>query len=65
MKIKNAVTLPCAACDGKATFTAEGERPTFFHTIPYCRRFDETNDVDSLLRYWKDCVAKDEAQKRK
>jgi hypothetical protein len=57
-KITEQVTLPCAGCSGRATFTPEGERPTFFHTVPYCERFDRVHSIDDLFAYMRDCFAK-------
>ncbi len=52
------LTLPCVGCTGKVTFSVETERPTFFHTMPYCKRFDATNTADDLIVYMRDCGAK-------
>lgn len=53
-------TIRCCACRGYVTFQSPtdepGDRPTFFHTIPYCKRFDETNTADGIIQYMRDCV---------
>lgn len=56
--VRQQVTLPCCDCDGKVTFVipeAEGDRPTFFHTMPPCARFDSTNTADAVIQYFRDC----------
>lgn len=58
--VEEAVTLRCCACSGKVTFEAPkadaASRPTFFHTMPYCERFDRTNTTEELLQYIRDCA---------
>lgn len=51
------IQLPCCACTGKVSFgTPETTtHPTFFHTMPYCKRFDATNTQDELVNYIRDC----------
>jgi hypothetical protein len=51
------ITLPCCACDGKVSFATPETttNPTFFHTIPYCKRFDDTNTTDDVVQYLRDC----------
>jgi hypothetical protein len=56
--INNSVTLPCSGCDGNATFTPEGERPTFFHTMPMCDRFNRVNSIAELTEYMRECFKK-------
>jgi hypothetical protein len=59
------VTIRCCACKGMVTFKAprENDRPTFFHTMPYCERFDQTNTADAVIQYFRDCVTADNARK--
>ena len=58
--IEKSVTVRCCACAGQVTFEEPGEeadsRPTFLHTMPYCSRFDQTNTVDDIIKYMRDCV---------
>lgn len=51
-------TLPCCACAGKVSFAdpETTENSTFFHTMPYCVRFEATNTGADLVQYLKDCV---------
>lgn len=58
MKVKNSTTLPCSGCAGSATFTPDGERPTFFHTMPLCDRFNKVNTVVELTEYMRECFKK-------
>lgn len=60
--VKNSITLPCSGCGGKATFTSEGERPTFFHTMPYCERFNGVNTIAELTTYMRECFKKRDTQ---
>lgn len=54
-KVSESLTLPCCGCDGTATFTPEGEHPTFFHSMPFCERFNSTNTADQLSIYMREC----------
>lgn len=50
--------IPCCGCTGTVIFVEpepDGQ-PTFFHTMPYCARFDQTNTVDDIIKYMRDCV---------
>lgn len=58
LKIKNSITFTCSGCDGKATFTPDGERPTFMHTFPFCERFNEVCTVEELTAYMRECAEK-------
>lgn len=51
------ITLPCCACAGKVSFATPETtaHPTFFHTMPFCARFEETNTADDLATYVRDC----------
>ena len=51
------ITLPCCACAGKVSFATPEttENPTFFHTMPYCSRFDSTNTAMDVVQYMRDC----------
>ena len=52
------LTVRCCGCAGKVTFVvpkADADRPTMFHTIPYCARFDETNTAAGIVDYLRDC----------
>jgi hypothetical protein len=59
MKPPDQITVRCCACTGTVTFQAPRsdpeDRPTFFHTIPACKRFDETNTVEGVVQYLRDC----------
>jgi len=52
------IQVPCCACPGVVSFaTPEATpNPTFFHTLPYCQRFDATNSAADLVQYLKDCI---------
>lgn len=51
------ITLPCCACPGKVSFATPETttHPTFFHTIPYCTRFDSVNTGEAFVEYVRDC----------
>lgn len=51
------ITLPCCACAGKVSFATPEttDSPTFFHTMPMCKRFDDTNTADDVVQYLRDC----------
>lgn len=53
------VVVPCCACQGEVTFVVprrgKKERPTFFHTMPYCQRFSDTNTSADVVKYLQDC----------
>lgn len=52
------VTVPCCGCSGKVTFVvpkANSDHPTLLHTMPYCKRFEETNTGDDIVKYVQDC----------
>jgi hypothetical protein len=59
MSIPTRTTIRCCACPGTVIFqhpTGEpDDHPTFFHTMPYCKRFDAVNTQDELVRYMRDC----------
>ena len=58
LKVRDAITLPCSGCGGQATFTPHGERPTFFHTMPFCERFDRVKTIAELTEYMHECQRK-------
>jgi hypothetical protein len=56
--VKNSATVPCCACTGRVTFAmpeSDDDRTAFFHTMPYCARFDQTNTPDAVVQYLRDC----------
>lgn len=59
------IELPCCACEGRVSFgTPETtDRPTFFHTTPYCERFNATDTPMQMVDYMQECVAHDERKK--
>jgi len=53
------IAVPCCACPGEVTFVVpktDLDRPTMFHTVPYCARFNETNTADGIVQYLRDCA---------
>jgi len=56
-KLPDQITVRCCGCSGEVTFVAPkaDDRPTMFHTMPYCARFDETNTPDGIVQYLRDC----------
>jgi hypothetical protein len=60
-QVVNGITLPCCACKGTVTFQvpeSDQDHPTFFHTMPPCERFDQTNTTDDIVKYMRDCAPK-------
>jgi len=56
--VRKQVTLRCCACAGQVTFVIperDDDRPTFFHTMPYCARFDDVKTPDDVVSYFRDC----------
>lgn len=52
------VTVKCCDCSGSVTFVvpkSPKDYPTFFHTMPKCKRFDSTNTPDAIVKYLQDC----------
>lgn len=61
--VEKETTLPCCDCSGTVSFvhpdnSKSGGQPTFFHTMPYCKRFDDTNTTDAIIQYMRDCANK-------
>ena len=58
-ELPDQVTLRCCGCHGEVTFVVPkkdgSDRPTMFHTMPYCARFDETNTAAAVVQYFRDC----------
>lgn len=52
----DAVSIKCCGCPGTVMFSRDTSKsPTFFHTLPYCKRFYDTETIDELLEYMQDC----------
>jgi len=57
-KLPESITVRCCGCSGEVTFVipkTDSDRPTMFHTMPYCARFDETNTSQGIVKYLRDC----------
>jgi len=56
------IRMNCSDCSGEVIFVIPSEtgtdRPTLFHTMPYCQRFDDTNTVKQIIQYYRDCGTK-------
>ncbi len=64
MKLESRLPLPCSGCVGQATFTTEGDHPTFSHTMPCCERFNKVNTIAELIEYMHECAAKRDQKAR-
>lgn len=54
------ISLPCCACGGEASFFipppgSERQRVLLAHSLPSCRRFEEAESPDAILKYLRDC----------
>jgi hypothetical protein len=58
VNLPDKIAIRCCGCAGEVTFISptDNARPTFFHTIPACKRFDETNTAMGIVEYMRDCL---------
>lgn len=52
--------VKCCDCSGEVTFVEPRpqDQPVFYHTLPYCKRFERTETADQLADYVRDCRIK-------
>ena len=59
MTLPDKITVRCCGCKGDVTFQRPTDdledHPTLYHTIPYCKRFEDVNTLDDLADYVRDC----------
>lgn len=52
---KQPVTVRCVSCAGRYGFGIEDDRPTAYHTLPYCPAFNAIQSTMDALRHAEKC----------